>query len=115
MTEETAPGRCFGDLIESYSVGRVQVQVKYGCVRRDQYDMRVPPPLPSALRAELARRGSVRGGDALYVVEIEGVHQVTVAPAQGRVVVMPRMGCERDAQRAAADELARTLDALAGP
>lgn len=100
----------FGDLVDEYEIGAVRVYVRYGCVRRDQYELRAAP-LPPQLRDELARTGTVRGSEVLYVVDVEGVHQITVAPAQGRVLVMPRLSRGREEQRRAADGVAALVDA----
>lgn len=100
----------FGDLVDEYSVGAVRVYVRYGCVRRDQYELRAVP-LPPKLRDDLARAGAVRGSEVLYVVDVEGVHQITVAPAQGRILIMPRLSRSREEQRRAADEVAAMIDA----
>lgn len=100
----------FGDLVDEYVIGAVRVYVRYGCVRRDQYELR-SAPLPPQLRDELAQNGTVRGSEVLYVVDVEGVHQITVAPARGRVLVMPRLSRERAEQRRAADGVAAIVDA----
>jgi hypothetical protein len=106
----------FGDRVDEFSVGRVRVLVRHGCVRRDQYELHAPGALPDALRASLAACGSVRGGEALYVVDVPETQQITVAARQGRVVIMPRLSLERPAQRAAAVEVATLIDAaLARP
>jgi hypothetical protein len=104
--------KCFGDLIDSYAVGAVRVVVRYGCAQRDQYELRVEGALPAALKESLARSGQLRGSDILYVIEVEGVHQITVAPAQGRIVVMPRLARDRASQRRAADDLATLVDRI---
>jgi hypothetical protein len=104
--------KCFGDLIESYEIGAVRVVVRYGCAQRDQYELRVQGALPARLKETLAGSGHLRGSDLLYVIEIEGVHQITVAPAQGRIVVMPRLACDRASQRRAADDLATLVDRI---
>lgn len=104
--------KCFGDLIESYDVGAVRVTVRYGCAQRDQYELRVSGALPARLKETLSAGGQVRGSDLLYVVDVEGVHQITVAPVQGRMVVMPRLARDRASQRRAADDLASLVDRL---
>jgi hypothetical protein len=105
----------YGDVLEELDVGDVRVVVRYGCTRRDQYDLRCPLPLPPALREALGARGPLRGNDALYVIDVPGIHQITVAPERGRVVIMPRMTLERPAQRAAAMEVAGVIDQIVTP
>jgi hypothetical protein len=104
----------FGDPVDSFEVGAVRVTVRYGCVRRDQYELACPAPLPDALRERLGAHGAVRGSAMLYVVDVPETQQITVAARQGRVVIMPRLTLERPAQRAAAMEVARLVASMAG-
>jgi hypothetical protein len=99
----------FGEQIDEFTVGTVRVLVRYGCTRRDQYELRNEQPFPDALRERLAVRGVVRGTSALFTVDVAGVHQLTVAPASGRLVIMPRLSTGRAAQRAAAVEVAELV------
>lgn len=75
------------------------------------YELSAPSPLPGSLRASLGSLGSLRGGDALYVVDVPGTHQITVSPATGRIVIMPRLMTERSAQRASAISVAELIAA----
>lgn len=75
------------------------------------YELSAPPPLPSSLRASLGSLGSLRGTDVLYVVDVPGTHQITVSPATGRIVIMPRLTTERGAQRASALSVAELVAA----
>lgn len=93
-------------------VGCVRVLVRYGCVRRDQYELLTPHALPAALRQQLAHQGTLRGSDVLYTVDVPARHQITVAPAKGRIVVMPRLQLERAAQRQHALALAALVSEL---
>jgi len=104
-----------GAILETLQVGALEVRVTRSCARRDLYDLRAGRPLPSALREELSARGAASGSALLWIVDVPGVHRITVAPATGRVVVLPRMEPERPAQRAAALELAQWISGrLAG-
>ncbi len=93
-------------------VGCVRVLVRYGCVRRDQYELLAPGTLPAALRQRLAIDGTLRGTDALYTVDVPARHQITVAPLRGRIVVMPRLMVDRTEQRQQALALAELVSEL---
>jgi hypothetical protein len=99
----------FGDTIDAFDVGPVRVTVRYSCVRRDQYELVVKGELPAELMERLAKAGSVRGSPVLYVIDIPGAYQLTVAPAAGRIVLMPRLTTERAAQRAHALDVANAV------
>lgn len=99
----------FGDPMEELLVGPVRVIVRYSCVRRDQYDLLTPQPFPAPLNDKLAALGVRRGTDVLYTIDVAGVHQLTVAPERGRLVIMPRLSTPRDAQRAAAIAVAELI------
>lgn len=100
-----------GEPIEELAIGAVRVIVRYGCVRRDQYELLASQPFPAELEDRLAALGTRRGSPTLYTVDVEGVHQLTVAPARGRLVIMPRLRVERAAQRAAAVAVAELVAA----
>lgn len=102
----------YGDTIDELAVGRVSVVVRYSCARRDMYELSAPAPLPDALRGALTAKGAIRGGDALYVVDVAHTHQITVSLATGRVVIMPRLTASRDKQREAAMAVAELLASL---
>lgn len=101
--------RKYGDLVDQLEVGPLTIVVRHSCVRRDLYEILSKQPVSPALKERLLGRGTVRGSDALYVVEVPGVHQITVATAAGRIVVMPRIETERPAQRAAVLALAELI------
>lgn len=101
-----------GEKVSEISIGAVRVVVRYSCVRRDMYELNAPAPLPVAFRSSLAARGSVRGGDALYVVDVPETHQITVSPKTGRVVIMPRLTTTRDKQRTDALSIAELVASL---
>ena len=102
----------FGARIDELFVGPVRVVVRFSCARRDMYELSAPAPIPASLRESLAALGAPRGGDALYVVDVPHTHQITVSPATGRVVIMPRLTAPRDKQRASALEVAALLASL---
>src|SRR5690349_14340972 len=102
----------YGDPVDELSVGPVRVVVRYSCARRDMYELKAPAPLPGALRASLTELGALRGTDVLYVVDVAQTHQITVAPATGRIVIMPRLTAPRDKQRASALEVASLVASL---
>lgn len=83
-------------------VGPVRVVVRYGCVRRDQYEILTPAPFPRSLKNRLAELGVVRGSPVLFTVDVPATHQLTVAPERGRMVIMPRLSVEREQQRQSA-------------
>jgi hypothetical protein len=99
-----------GDVLERFHVGVVAVTRRYGCIRRDQYELTAPAPFPPALRARLAERGAVQGSAVLYVLDIPEAYQLTVAPLAARAVLMPRLSTEPPFQRTAALEIANLLD-----
>jgi hypothetical protein len=102
----------FGDVLEVLEVGRVALTRRYGCIRRDQYELRAPEPFPEALREALAARGSIRGNAALYVLDVPHSFQLTVAPRAGRALLVPRLSSNAAAQRRDALEVAAVLDAV---
>ncbi len=95
-------------------MGPVRVIVRYGCVRRDQYELLCERPFPDSLKARLSSLGVLRGSPILYTVDVEGTHQLTVAPRRGRMVIMPRLTVERPAQRHSALAVARILSEAMG-
>jgi hypothetical protein len=104
--------------IEEFQVGPIQVVVRYGCVRRDQYELLTQSAFPRTLKPKLAELGQVRGSEVLYTVDVPATHQITVAPERGRMVIMPRLSVERALQRqsvlAVADLLAHLMAAESG-
>ncbi|MFT3765199.1 MAG: hypothetical protein QM820_06740 [Minicystis sp.] len=100
----------YGEVLEQISVGVVSVTRRYGCIRRDQYELTAPRPFPAALRERLAARGTIKGSPALYVLDIPEAFQLTVAPAAARAVLMPRLSTDPPFQRTAALEVAMLLD-----
>lgn len=88
----------------------MQVRVSHSCVRRDVYELLVTPPISGAALDWLRERGVTKvDSPALLIVDVAGVHQLTVAPALGKVVAMPKLATERPAQREAAIAVARAL------
>jgi hypothetical protein len=100
-----------GAIKDEFDVDHVHVTVRHGCTRRDQYELRVAAPIAAHVRAQISARGDARDIGALLVVEVSGVHQITVAAEQGRVVVMPRMTRDRALQRDDMMAVARILAA----
>ena len=104
--------------IAEFQVGPIQVVVRYGCVRRDQYELLTQSAFPRTLKPKLAELGQVRGTDVLYTVDVPATHQITFAPERGRMVIMPRLSVERAEQRrsvlAIADLLANLMAAESG-
>lgn len=91
-----------GEHVDELTIGPVRVVVRHSCARRDMYELSAPAPLPAKLRSLMAELGDARGTDALYVIDVPGTQQITVAPKTGRIVIMPRLSRTRDEQRAAA-------------
>jgi hypothetical protein len=102
----------FGETLDVVDVGRVQVTRRYGCTRRDQFELRTPGPFPEGLRDWLAGRGALRETPALYVLDVPGGYQLTVAPRAGRALFVPRMSTELEWQRSTALEIARAVDGM---
>lgn len=76
------------------------------------YEMSRGEPLPSGVVTGLRARGQVKADTpALLIVEVPGVHRLTVAPAIGRVVVMPKLATTRPEQREAAVAVAEIVAA----
>lgn len=98
--------------LETLREGSLEVRVWPGCTRREHYELLRGAPLEALARDTLWALGSARGTAALFVVDVEGRYQLTVAPALGRVVLVPRMSRTRAQQREDALSLARELDAL---
>lgn len=107
--DDARAGAAHGAVIEEIRVGVVTIVRRYGCIRRDHYEFHCSAPLAEGLRARLAERGAVSGSATLYVVEVPGAYQLTVAPRAGRAVLVPRLSTEPHAQRAAALALALLL------
>lgn len=107
------------DPLSEFSVGPVQVMVRQGCTRRDQYDVRVPGGFPPAVVEKLRSLGPCSGTDLLFTVEVERKHQLTVAPTRGRLLIVPRMTLGREEQRSHAlfviDLIAQQLGKTAYP
>ena len=102
-----------GERVDGWTIGPIRVDVRHSCIARDLYEITVDGPLPASLHEALGREGAVRGAAAvLYVVEIAGRHQITVAPARGRLVVMPRLQIDRPTQRADVVALVSRLASL---
>lgn len=99
----------YGDLIEELRVGPLLVRVKYCCLQRDLYDVTLGEPFPPSLPAALGAGSAPR---ALHVIDVPGVHRLTLAPDAGRVVVMPKLKRERADQRAAVIALCERIAAL---
>lgn len=105
-------GASYGDVLEQFHVGAVAVTRRYGCIRRDQYELTAPEPFPAELRERLWARGSIKGSEELWILDIPEAYQLTVAPLAARAVLMPRLSTDRPFQRKAAEEIARILDDL---
>lgn len=105
-------GGSFGDVLEVIQVGAVTVTRRYGCTRRDQYELRAQSPFPPELREQLDVRKASRGGPDLYVIDEPGAFQLTVAPKSARALMMPRLATQLEAQRGTALSLAGIVDAL---
>jgi hypothetical protein len=103
---------CFGQVLETFAVGAITITRRYSCIRRDQYELRAAGPFPPALRDALVPRGAITGGPALYVLDVPGAYQLTVAPAAARALLMPRLSTDAALQRASALDVAGLLDAL---
>ncbi len=115
MTDGAATGAtAYGAVLEVLTVGAVTVSRRYGCIRRDQYELRGAAAFPAALRDRLAARGAITGRAALYVLDVPGEFQLTVAPGAGRALLMPRLASERPAQRQAALAIAAVVNAVLG-
>jgi len=102
----------YGQILDVTQVGCVQITRRYGCIRRDQFEIVAPPPFPPALRDWLARRGTIAERAALYVVEVPNVFQITVAPFAGRAMLMPKYATNLTFQADAAREVGEALDAM---
>jgi hypothetical protein len=101
----------YGDALEELRVGPLLVRVKYNCLRRDLYDVTLDGPFPPGLSAVLGG-GPAGEARALHVIDVPGVHRLTLAPAAGRIVVMPKLNTERADQRAAVLALCERITAL---
>lgn len=99
-----------GDLVATLREGAVEIRVRHSCIRRDLYELSTTAPLPEPVIEALRKRGTVKADSAaLVIVEVAGVHQLTIAPGQGRVVIMPKLATTRAQQRQAALLVARAL------
>ena len=116
MTAEAGQDRrsfaSYGQVLDVAFVGRVQITRRYGCIRRDQFEIVTKEPIPPAFRDWLASRGEVRERPALYVLDVPGAFQLTVAPRAGRAILMPRLATDLTWQAKAAREIAEALDGM---
>ncbi|MDI1482435.1 hypothetical protein [Polyangium sp. y55x31] len=102
----------YGQVLDVVDVGRVRITRRYGCIRRDQFEIVTKEPFPPAFRDWLTSRGELRERPALYVIEVPGAFQLTVAPRAGRAILMPRLATDLTWQAKAAREIAETLDSM---
>ncbi|MRG98017.1 hypothetical protein [Polyangium spumosum] len=102
----------YGEILDVIDVGRVRITRRYGCIRRDQFEIATKEPFPPAFRDWLVSRGEVRERPALYVLEVPGAFQLTVAPRAGRAILMPRLATDLTWQAQAAREIAEVLDGM---
>lgn len=99
-----------GELVADFFEGSVAIFVRHSCIRRDLYELKATAPLDEHVVQRLRERGQVQAdGAALVIVDVPGVHRLTIAPALGRVVAMPKLATERPDQRQAAIEVARVI------
>lgn len=103
---------CYGDTIDEFHIGQVKVVQRYACIRRDQFEWTTSRPFPPAFRDCLAKRGTIRGGAALYVLDVPHEFQLTVAPNAGRAVFVPRLSTELDWQKKVVLEMVSALDEI---
>jgi hypothetical protein len=102
----------YGDNIDVFHIGRLKVVQRYACIRRDQFEWTTNGSFPESFRAYLALRGPIRGGAALYILDIPNEFQLTVAPMAGRAVFMPRLSTDLAWQKNVAVEIISVLDEL---
>ncbi|MDC3957313.1 hypothetical protein [Polyangium jinanense] len=112
VAEDRRSFASYGEILDVIDVGRVRITRRYGCIRRDQFELVTKEPFPSAFRDWLASRGELRERPALYVIEVPGAYQLTVAPRAGRAILMPRLATDLTWQARAAREIAETLDRM---
>lgn len=102
----------FGEVLDRIELCHVAITRRYGCIRRDQYELTAHHPFPATFRDWLESRGVLRQTGALYVLDAQSRYQLTVAPAAGRALLVPRLSLDLSLQREAALEVARALDQL---
>ncbi|MDI1432346.1 hypothetical protein [Polyangium sorediatum] len=102
----------YGEVLDVVDVGRVRLTRRYGCIRRDQFELVTKEPFPPAFRDWIASRGELRERPAFYVIEAPGAFQLTVAPRAGRAILMPRLATDLTWQAQTAREIAEVLDGM---
>ncbi len=101
-----------GDTVDEFEIGPVRVTVRHSCIRRDMYELRSAASLEDTTVEQLRVLGQVRADSpVLLVVEVPGVHRLTIAPGTGRIVIMPKLATERPDQRRAAVAVAELVAA----
>lgn len=106
----------FGAVLGVREVGPVRVTRRYGCSKRDhfEYTLANGGSFPGVFSERVRALGPCSGGAALFVLDLAGRFQLTVAPAAGRAVLVPRMGSTREAQARDGDMVAALLAASVG-
>jgi hypothetical protein len=102
----------YGDMIAAFHVGSIKVIQRYACIRRDQFEFTASEPFPATFRDYLLTRGSIRGSSILYILDIPGQFQLTVAPNAGRAVFVPRLSTELEWQKKTVLEIVSALDEI---
>lgn len=103
---------CYGDTIDVFQIGRVQVVQRYACIRRDQFEWTIGGPFPDEFRHYLGARGPLRGQGALYILDVPHEYQLTVAANAGRAVFVPRLATELEWQKKMVVEMVSRLDEM---
>ncbi|HRI68041.1 MAG TPA: hypothetical protein PK156_27580 [Polyangium sp.] len=115
MVAETPSGRPtmgYGHTIAAFHIGSIKVVQRYACIRRDQFEFTTLSPFPAAFRDYLVTRGPVRGSSVLYILDIPGEFQLTVAANAGRAVFVPRLATELEWQKKTILEIVSALDEI---
>ncbi|HVK64032.1 MAG TPA: hypothetical protein VM694_06145 [Polyangium sp.] len=102
----------YGEVLDVVDVGHVRITRRYGCIRRDQFEIVTKESFPPAFRDWIAARGELRERPAFYVIEVPGAFQLTVAPRAGRAILIPRLATDLTWQVQAAREIAEALDGM---
>ncbi len=105
--------------IAEFQVGPIQVVVRYGCVRRDQYELLTQSAFPRTLKPKLAELGQVREPMSWRpLMSRPPIQDHGRSRARTDGVIMPRLSVERAEQRpsvlAIADLLANLMAAESG-
>lgn len=102
----------FGDVLEEIALRHVKIIRRYGCIRRDHYELKTDAAIPDGFRDYLATLGALQQTKTLVILDVPGAYQLTLAPLAGRMMVVPRLALDLPRQASVISEIAKKLDEI---